>query len=67
MDMSASRVLEHLLTRFKEERATREQALTSGSPKDYAAYQNICGFIQGLDRADSIVKDLVRKMEKEDD
>jgi hypothetical protein len=60
-------VLNHLLKKIAEERIMREAACSSGVAKDFAEYRNLCGVIQGLSLTESIVKDLVQKMEHDDD
>jgi hypothetical protein len=57
----------HLIKEIAKERVSRESACSSGSPKDFAEYKNLCGVIQGLSLAESIVKDLVQKLEHEDE
>jgi hypothetical protein len=57
----------HLIKEIAKERVSRESACSSGSPKDFAEYKNLCGVIQGLSLAESIVKDLVQKLERDDE
>ena len=62
-----SQVLHHLLKEIAKERITRETACSTGVAKDFAEYKNLCGVIQGLSLAESIVKDLVQKLEHADE
>ena len=45
----------------------KETACSSGNLKDFAEYKNLCGFIQGLSLTESIIKDLVQKLERDDE
>jgi hypothetical protein len=45
----------------------KETACSGGNLKDFAEYKNLCGVIQGLSLAESIIKDLVQKLEHDDD
>lgn len=48
----------------------RNQAILSlgdGAAKDYAAYQDMVGFIRGLSTVDGMIKDLAKRMETYDD
>jgi hypothetical protein len=58
---------QYLLREFAEERTRLEGAVLQGNLKDFAEYQHLAGTIRGLVLAESIVKDLVQKLEKADD
>ena len=48
----------------------RNQAILSlgdGAAKDYAAYQDMVGFIRGLSTVEGMIKDLAKRMETYDD
>jgi hypothetical protein len=60
-------ILNHLLKKMADERVMREVACSGGTAKDFAEYKNLCGVIQGLSLAESIVKDLVHKLEHDDE
>ena len=64
---SDTQVLTHLLKEIAKERVAREAACSNGNLKDFAEYKNLCGVIQGLNLAESIVKDLVQKLEHDDE
>ena len=65
--MNETQVLNHLLKKIAEERVSREAACSTGVAKDFAEYKNLCGVIQGLSLAESIIKDLVQKLEHDDE
>ena len=44
-----------------------ELFVSSGRAPTYDEYRYVCGVIRGLARADEIVKDLVQRLEKNDD
>lgn len=65
--MSGS-VYDVLMKRLEELRESRATACSDGAAKDYAAYRELCGVIQGLDLALNEVKGLSRaNMEDGDD
>ena len=47
-------------------RQDRETFISSGRATDFADYQHVCGVILGLNHADSIINDLVRKIDNDD-
>lgn len=57
----------HILRELGDERKLVEDAVLKGNVKDFAEYQFLAGTIRGLVLAESIVKDLVQKLEKSDD
>jgi len=59
--------LELLLSRIDDQRKQVILGLGDGAAKDFAAYQNAVGFIRGLSIAESLIKDLAKKMETYDD
>jgi hypothetical protein len=64
---SDTQVLTHLLKEIAKERVVKEAACSGGNLKDFAEYKNLCGVIQGLSLAESIIKDLVQKLEHADE
>jgi hypothetical protein len=62
-----TQALHHLVKEIAKERVSREAACSTGVAKDFAEYKNLCGVIQGLSLAESIVKDLVQKLERDDE
>jgi hypothetical protein len=41
--------------------------LAGGGAKDFAEYRHVCGIIRGLIHAETLIVDLVRKMEFDDE
>jgi hypothetical protein len=59
--------LEYVLKQLKERGEIVSERVGTGGAKDYAEYRDLCGQIQGLLFAQSVVIDLVRKMERYED
>lgn len=55
------------LESIEERREAVARALVDGGAKDFAEYSFMCGEVRGLSRAHSMIQDLVRKMENDDD
>ena len=64
--MSYSNALNYLETRFQEERATIVETLIQGK-LDEGEYKRLCGAIQGLELASNYLKDLAKRMERDDE
>lgn len=58
---------DYILREIRESRAAQTTFLAEGSAKEYAEYRHICGVIRGLTIAESMIVDLVQKMEKDDE
>ena len=58
---------ELLLLQIENEMAPTETALLAGQASDLAEYKRMCGYLQGLERASQLVKDLAKQMENDDD
>ena len=65
--MNDYKTLAYITKEIVKQRETYETAVQRGSAKDFAEYKNLCGLIQGLMTAETIINDLVQKMEKSDD
>jgi hypothetical protein len=52
------------LGRIKELRESHKNHITGGSAKTMEEYKNICGFLRGLDVAESEFKELVSRVEE---
>jgi len=64
----AKTVFDVLDEKLTELSGSSEEFLTSGGPKDFAEYKEVCGVIRGLNMARREVFDLSRNnMEDEDD
>lgn len=61
------RELDYLLNQISEEVDAMQQNVSSGTAKDYADYQHLCGKIRGLLVAEDIIKALKERMEKADE
>ena len=59
--------LELLLSRIEDQRKTVLINLGDGAAKDYASYTNMTGYIRGLSVAESMIKDLAKRMETFED
>jgi hypothetical protein len=57
----------YLLKEIAKLREDQAVFLTGGGAKDFAEYRHVCGVIRGLTHADQLVRDLVQKMEFEDE
>lgn len=62
-----SDVFEVLKQKCEEEIVVVTDALTKGSPENYATYQHLCGQIRGLRLAQQKIKDLSRAYKEDDD
>jgi hypothetical protein len=65
--MEADRVLHYLLKEFDKLKAEQHMFLGSGRAGDFPEYRHVCGIIRGLGHAETIVKDLVQRLEIDDE
>lgn len=65
--MDNNRVLNYLATEIENLRSDQAAFLASGRASDFAEYRHVCGVIRGLTHAETIVRDLVQRLEKTDD
>jgi hypothetical protein len=65
--MDTNRVLSYLAKEIEQLRTDQVVFLASGRANDFAEYRHVCGVIRGLTHAETIVKDLVQKLEKDDE
>lgn len=65
--MNEVKVLAHAAKLIIETRVDQEGFLASGRVADYAEYRHVCGVIRGLNTAEQIIKDLVQRLEKDDE
>jgi hypothetical protein len=65
--MDTNRVLNYLAKEIEQLRTDQVVFLASGRANDFAEYRHVCGVIRGLTHAETIVKDLVQKLEKDDE
>lgn len=64
--MSYSNALEYLTSKFQEERESLTAQIVQGALSE-AEYKRLCGMIQGLDLAKNYIKDLAKRLEREDE
>jgi hypothetical protein len=57
----------YILREIDKLRTDQVNHLSGGGAKDFAEYRHVCGVIRGLTHAEQLVKDLVQKMEYEDE
>lgn len=64
--MSYSTALEYLESKLQEERTLIVEALIQGK-LDEGEYKRLCGALQGLDLAKNHIKDLAKRLERDDE
>lgn len=64
--MSYSNALEYLDTKLKDERTLIVENLIQGK-LDEGEYKRLCGALQGLDLARNHIKDLAKRLERDDE
>lgn len=65
--MNEVKVLAHAANLIIETRADQESFLSTGRAADYAEYRHVCGIIRGLNTAEQIIRDLVQRLEQNDE
>jgi hypothetical protein len=65
--MDNHRVLAFITREIDKLRAEQALFLSTGRAGDFSEYRHICGIIRGLSHAETIVNDLVQRMEKFED
>ena len=61
------KLLNHIVSEYDKLRHDQVTFLAGGGAKTFDEYRHVCGVIRGLTYAESIVKDLVQRMEITDD
>lgn len=64
--MSYSNALEYLDSKLQEERLLIVDTLIQGK-LDEGEYKRLCGVLQGLDLAKNHIKDLAKRLERDDE
>jgi hypothetical protein len=64
--MSYTNALEYLDSKLKEERSLIAESIIQGKLEE-GEYKRLCGALQGLDLASNYIKDLAKRMEREDE
>ena len=65
--MSDYKLLAHVAKEIDKLRQEQNIFVVSGRADSHAEYRHVCGIIRGLNYAETIINDLVQKMEKSDD
>jgi hypothetical protein len=65
--MSYATPFDYIKSKLDERRRELEEHVGTGNAKDYAEYQKLCGFIQGLEFAKELTIDLQKRMENDED
>ena len=65
--MNELKVLAHVAKEIDKMRADNIAFLGAGRAINFDEYRNVCGIIRGLSLAESIINDLVQRMEHADD
>ena len=65
--MNDYKILAMIVRELQEIRTGQEAHITGGRAADHAEYRHVCGVIRGLTHAETIVRDLVQRLETDDD
>lgn len=65
--MDNSRVLAYIAKEIDKLRNDQNSFLSGGGAKTFDEYRHVCGVIRGLTHAETIVRDLVQRMEQSDE
>ncbi len=65
--MNDYKLLSYIAKEIDKLRGDQESFLAGGGAKSFDEYRHVCGVIRGLTHAETIVKDLVQRMEQSDE
>lgn len=65
--MKEYQALAHITKEIQKLKQEREAYVAAGRCDTIEEYRRVCGVVQGLNYAENIIEDLVRRMEKSDD
>ena len=65
--MDTHKVASYLLREIDKLKEAQNTHLSGGGAKSFDEYRHVCGVIRGLTHAETIVKDLVQRMEQSDE
>lgn len=65
--MNDYKVLAHVASEIAKLRQDQAAFLAAGRADNHPEYKHVCGIIRGLNYAETIINDLVQRMEKSDD
>tara|TARA_R110000803_G_scaffold115339_3_gene183798 strand:- start:269 stop:466 length:198 start_codon:yes stop_codon:yes gene_type:complete len=64
--MNDLKVLEYLHKQILESSKDNVDFLADGGAKSFDEYRHVCGVIRGLTQADTLINDLVQRLERDD-
>jgi hypothetical protein len=67
MSIESHNLLRYIRDKIDELRKEQGVYLAGGGAKDFAEYRHICGVIRGLTHAETILQDLVQRLETLDE
>ena len=65
--MDDIRAIHHLIGEIQSQKNDKSMFIADGRAADYAEYRHVCGQIRGLATAEQICKDLVQRLEFNDE
>jgi hypothetical protein len=65
--LDTHKVASYLLREIDKLRSDQQSHLSGGGAKSFDEYRHVCGVIRGLTHAETIVKDLVQRMDQSDE
>ncbi len=65
--MDTHKIATHLLREIDKLKETQNTHLSGGGAKTFDEYRHVCGIIRGLNHAETLVRDLVQRMENIDE
>ena len=65
--MNDYKLLSYITKEIDKLRGDQESFLAGGGANSFDEYRHVCGVIRGLTHAETIVKDLVQRMEQSDE
>ena len=65
--MNELKLLGHLAREIKSLSEAQEQFISDGRAEDYSEYRHVCGQIRGLALAEQLCRDLVQRLERDDE
>ena len=65
--MDNHKLLTYLLREIDKFKETQNTHLSGGGAKTFDEYRHVCGIIRGLSHAETLIKDLVQRLENFDE
>ena len=65
--MDHHKLLTHVLRELDKLKESNNTHLSGGGAKTFDEYRHVCGIIRGLNHAETLVRDLVQRMENIDE